>query len=324
MADESFEDSERTREEEDEFKFSEKGKRMAASLAEYILMRYFFPGVDRKKQQKHKDFYMEDMEFNLANGQVKRATEKLKHRPFLDKVYSLFRNKQRAEEEIKVGLSLLDDCKFTHERLQNFTIDDKIELLNGIKIEKRSAGSRLFPETASSNLNSFVLVLKGKIGIFHIDPHLKALQKHPGRVVACSQLDLPKRKARLLRNMHMLLKQKEEREELQRQKLKEIEKPLTKREKAILDYKNKVSGSLNMCDRFLEYSRVETRLREENPLFNIQKSEILKESGLCESKKLVAQRLLSFNTGVWNKQPEIIPEEKEEEADLSPLSPIKQ
>lgn len=117
MADESFEDSERTQEEEDEFKFSDKGKRMAASLAEYILMRYFFPGVDRKKQQKHKDFYLEDMEFNLANGQVKRATEKLKHRPFLDKVYSLFRNRQRAEEEIKVGLSLLDDCKFTHERL---------------------------------------------------------------------------------------------------------------------------------------------------------------------------------------------------------------
>ena len=32
-------------------KFSEKGKRMAISLAEHILMRYFFPGMkDRKKQ----------------------------------------------------------------------------------------------------------------------------------------------------------------------------------------------------------------------------------------------------------------------------------
>ena len=137
-----------------------------------------------------------------------------------------------------------------------------------------------------------MLILKGKIGIFHIDTHLKAMQKHPGRVVTCPKLDLPRHKARLLRNMHMLQRQKEEKEELQRQKLKEIEKPLSKREKAILDYKSKVSGSLNMCDRFLEYSSVETRLRQENPLFNIQKSDILKESGLDDSKKLVAQRLL--------------------------------
>ena len=95
-------------------------------------MRYFFPGMDRKKQQKHREFYLEDMDFNLANGQVKRATDKLRHRPFLEKIYQLFKGPQKSEDEIRSGLALLDDCKFTHEKLQNFTINDKVELLNAI------------------------------------------------------------------------------------------------------------------------------------------------------------------------------------------------
>ncbi len=37
------------------FNFSAQGKKMAASIAEYLLMRYFFPEMrDRKKQQKAK------------------------------------------------------------------------------------------------------------------------------------------------------------------------------------------------------------------------------------------------------------------------------
>jgi ABC-type sulfate/molybdate transport systems ATPase subunit len=210
------------------------------------------------------------MDFNLANGQVKRATDKLRHRPFLEKIYQLFKGPQKSEEEIRSGLALLDDCKFTHEKLQNFTINDKVELLNAIQIEKRSAGQRIFPETAPS---AFVLVLKGKIGIFHIDTHLRALQKSPGRVVTCSQQNLPRRSKHLLRKMHELQQQKAERDELERRRLAAIVKPLSKRERAVLEYKSKVSESLNMCDRFLAYSRKQQgqggALALENPLFNI-------------------------------------------------------
>ena len=44
-------DSNSEEEEEDPHELSEKGKRMAASIAEYLLMHYFFPEIkDRRKQ----------------------------------------------------------------------------------------------------------------------------------------------------------------------------------------------------------------------------------------------------------------------------------
>jgi hypothetical protein len=44
---------------------------MAASIAEYLLMRYFFPAMkDRKKQQKAKEEFMVDMKFDLTKGSI--------------------------------------------------------------------------------------------------------------------------------------------------------------------------------------------------------------------------------------------------------------
>jgi exonuclease III len=64
--------------EESGHKLSEKGRRMAASIAEFLLMRYFFPGMkDRKKQQKAKEDFMVDMKFDLSRGSIQKTTTKL-------------------------------------------------------------------------------------------------------------------------------------------------------------------------------------------------------------------------------------------------------
>jgi len=67
--------------EQDAFQFSEKGKKMAEQIAEWLLMRHFFPDVkDKRKQAIMKRLFDTDMQFNLSRGEVKRATEKLRNR----------------------------------------------------------------------------------------------------------------------------------------------------------------------------------------------------------------------------------------------------
>ena len=64
--------------EETAHKFSEKGKKMAASLGEIVLMKFFFPELrDRKRQQIMKNLFMLDMQFNLSNGRVIPASKRL-------------------------------------------------------------------------------------------------------------------------------------------------------------------------------------------------------------------------------------------------------
>jgi hypothetical protein len=58
------------REESSTFK-SAKGQRMAKAVAEYILLRYFFPSIkDRKKQRAISAQFILDMQFNLCNGKA--------------------------------------------------------------------------------------------------------------------------------------------------------------------------------------------------------------------------------------------------------------
>lgn len=54
---------------------------MASSIAEFMLMRYFFPGVkDKKKQQKYKGDFMLDMKFDLTKGSIAKTTLKLNNK----------------------------------------------------------------------------------------------------------------------------------------------------------------------------------------------------------------------------------------------------
>lgn len=48
---------------------------MAKSIGEYMLMRYFFPGMkDKRKFAAMRHSFMNDMQFNLGNGVVTKAT----------------------------------------------------------------------------------------------------------------------------------------------------------------------------------------------------------------------------------------------------------
>lgn len=62
---------------------SERGKRMADSVAEFILMRYFFGHVDRKKQIAIKQSFMSDMQFCLPRGYCTKTTTRLNNGRFL-------------------------------------------------------------------------------------------------------------------------------------------------------------------------------------------------------------------------------------------------
>ena len=60
---------------EPKMKFSEKGKRMAASIAKWLLMRHFFPDTkDKKKQAQVENLFFNDMQFCLSNGRVTKAS----------------------------------------------------------------------------------------------------------------------------------------------------------------------------------------------------------------------------------------------------------
>ena len=46
-------------------------------MAEFLLMRYFFPEVkDKKKQSRFKEDFLKDMYFRLETGAVTRTTDK--------------------------------------------------------------------------------------------------------------------------------------------------------------------------------------------------------------------------------------------------------
>ena len=60
---------------------SQQGKKMAQSIGEFLLMRYFFPDVKNKKvQTKYKEDFVRDMQFHLNKGKVTRATDLLNRR----------------------------------------------------------------------------------------------------------------------------------------------------------------------------------------------------------------------------------------------------
>ena len=63
----------------------------------------------------------------------------------------------------------------------------------------------------------------------------------------------------------------------------------------ILDYKNKVTGSLQMRDQFLKYNKLKGNI-EENPLFSLKTSEMLtvgntEQESFRNGKHLMMDRL---------------------------------
>ena len=177
-------------EDDKKHKFSEKGKRMAAVIAEYIMMRYFFPEIrDRRILTKKKQMYVADMQFSMQTGQVEKATKKFKNRHNVDDVYRLFSSGQeqpiQTQEQAKQMLKLLGDMKFIRS-LSDFSEADKVGLLNCFELYTFQPGQRIFGK--GFNLDSFNLILKGKVGILGPDTEtIKQAKKEPDRLVCCTE-----------------------------------------------------------------------------------------------------------------------------------------
>ena len=71
---ESVDDFDRLKAEREARKYrhaTEKGRRMAKSIAEYVLLRFFFRDIkDKKKIALAKSLFQNDMQFNLSTGEI--------------------------------------------------------------------------------------------------------------------------------------------------------------------------------------------------------------------------------------------------------------
>ena len=69
-------DAEKPKKVEKKYKHkTEKGRRMARSIGDWILNHYFFPDIkDKKKIQAFKALFNFDMQFNLMTGEVNKVT----------------------------------------------------------------------------------------------------------------------------------------------------------------------------------------------------------------------------------------------------------
>lgn len=66
---------------------------MADSIAEYLLLRYFFGArgmKDRRKVATYKQAFQQDMQFNLSRGTVTKATLRFSNKKVVEEVLTFF------------------------------------------------------------------------------------------------------------------------------------------------------------------------------------------------------------------------------------------
>ena len=144
------------------------GKRMAASIAEFILMRFFFPDVkDRKKHLRVKEDFARDMQFALHRGKVTRVTDKLLMHKDINTYSEMFFKrdykrevKDRNQDDLKMLVSLLEDFRFMKEWKNKFTHQEKLQLANNFRIKRVGAGQRVIASDAE-RIDTVYLVLAG-------------------------------------------------------------------------------------------------------------------------------------------------------------------
>lgn len=76
--------------------------------------------------------------------------------------------------------------------LKKFEFADKVDLLKCLTLQKYEAGNRL--EGYSDNIDSYHLILKGKVGIFYPDPRVKNMPA--SRIVCCTEAESKKKLAK--------------------------------------------------------------------------------------------------------------------------------
>jgi hypothetical protein len=51
-----------------------RGRKMANSIAAFLFKNFFFPGMKDKKVAQIKEMFLNDMQFNLTNGEASQTT----------------------------------------------------------------------------------------------------------------------------------------------------------------------------------------------------------------------------------------------------------
>jgi hypothetical protein len=93
----------------------------------------------------------------------------------------------KNDEQFKKMLFILEQTRF-YKTLDHFAETDMLDLFRSFELRKVKPGFRFFEST--DKLDSFVLVLRGKIGIFYPEIQLKEAVKHDHRVVCCNEADV--------------------------------------------------------------------------------------------------------------------------------------
>lgn len=86
---------------------------------------------------------------------------------------------------------ILDDMEWV-KKLKKFEFADKVDLLKCLTLQKYEAGHRI--ERHSDNIDSYHLILKGKVGIFFPEPNLKNMPQ--SRIVTCNEAEAKKKRAK--------------------------------------------------------------------------------------------------------------------------------
>ena len=145
---------------------------MAKIICEYLLLKFFFPEMrERKKQSAVKQNFLQDMRFNLSTGIVDKTTRSLVSRRHVNSIIELYEREPPlgllTPQENTMLIQLIDDMNWIG-CLKGYTDANKIQLLKCFTIKKLKQGQRV-SAWQFDYIDSFNLILRGKIGIFYPD-----------------------------------------------------------------------------------------------------------------------------------------------------------
>ena len=86
------------------------------------------------------------------------------------------------DDRLKIVTNMTNELKFI-KALQNYNRQEKLDLLQKFKLRKVIAGTRI--GHSSSMIDTYSLVISGKVGIFYPDPIVASLD--PKQIVFCSE-----------------------------------------------------------------------------------------------------------------------------------------
>lgn len=249
-------------------KLSAKGRKMANSIAEFILMRFYFPKLrDRKKQIYWKQQFMHDMQYNLARGSVKNVTEIFKKRRQKEGVLRVLEDDSGQllpDQDEKLIGDLFKDIRWGGVTA-DFTKQDQQDLMRSFKVRKYLAGQRIGAH--SDLIDQYNIIVDGSVGILYPDPDI-AKSISQASVVCCNETQAEGLRAEAAR----LLKEKKERINTYNRTLEAFTTLVSHKSKSRRDEPNplstlKTNDLLQMDSHFINKALLQSRLIEPPKVF---------------------------------------------------------